>query len=92
MRKKTRARRRSGVTWTSVTVTRLQARITRLAQQERRQLGADTMRDPIAPMMVGHPPSDRSVVQELDAFLAELGELETVDELHDFRRHASTWG
>ena len=65
-----------------MTVTALQARILRLAQQERRQLrlDADARRAPADRSAIAAPPS---VVQELDALLAELGELQVVDEAHD---------
>ena len=58
---------------------RAQPWIVRLAQQQRRQLGLDQMGDAIATVL-RHRPS-ASVVQELDPLLAELGELQAVDEL-----------
>src|SRR4029453_4746929 len=61
---------------------RLQPRVTRLAQQEPGQLGPDQVRHAIATML-SHRLLRPSVVQELDPLLAQLGELQAVDELHD---------
>jgi hypothetical protein len=54
-----------------------EARILRFGLEERRQLRPQQVLDPRS-SMVGHRP--RSVVQELDLLLAELGEVQIVDE------------
>src|SRR5262249_30186781 len=60
---------------------RLQTRITRLAEEQVGELRLNLVRHPLATML-RHASSQASIMQELHALLAELGELQVVDEPH----------
>src|SRR5207253_9502188 len=61
-----------------------QERVLRLFEQQARELGLHEVRNALrSPACHGALPW-RSVVEELDALGPELGELEPVDETHDF--------